>query len=90
MVASIGVVCPKQSKPELPAIDYVGNATVTVKFAIVGGKVTKMDVVKEVYVPNLDRKGRRAVLAAIEAAAGEYSCTGDHSEVSQEFSFKMN
>ena len=89
-VASIGNVCPKTVKPDLPAIDYVGTALITVKYTIVGGKVTKMDVVKESYVPTLDRKAKRAVLAAIEAAAGEYGCTGDHTEVTQEFSFKMN
>ena len=38
----------------------------------------------------LDAADDQAVLAAIESAAGEYGCTGDHTEVTQEFSFKMN
>jgi periplasmic protein TonB len=89
-VASIGSICTKQTKPDLPSIDYVGNAIVLVKYTIVGGKVTKIDVVKESYVPNIDRKAKRAVFAAIESAALEYSCTGDHVDVTQEFAFRLN
>jgi hypothetical protein len=66
------------------------NATILVRYTIQGGKVTKMDVVKESYVPNIDRKSKRAVIAAIEAAASEYGCTGDHTDLTQEFAFRIN
>jgi hypothetical protein len=61
-----------------------------VKYTIVGGKVTKTDLVKERYVPSMDRKGKRVVLATIEAAVAQYGCIGDHTEITQEFSFKLN
>jgi periplasmic protein TonB len=87
---SVGTVCTKVVKPELPSIDVPVNATINVSYTIQGGKITKMDVVKQTYTTNVDRKVKRALIAAIEAAVAEYVCSGDFTDVPQEFSFKIN
>jgi hypothetical protein len=86
----VGALCTKVPKPELPGVDVSVTATITASYTIQGGKVTKIDYVKQSFVPNVDRRVKRAILAAIEAAVAEYVCPGDHTDVPQEFSFKIN
>ncbi len=87
---TVGAICTKVVKPEVPGVDVTVSATINVSYTIQGGKITKMDVVKQTFVPNVDRKVKRAVIAAIEAAVAEYLCPGDFTDVPQEFSFKIN
>ena len=89
-VQSIAAICTKVVKPEQPAVDVAVNAVITVSYTIQGGKVTKVDVTKQTYSTNVDRKVKRAIIATIEAAASEYICPGDHTDVAQEFSFKIS
>jgi periplasmic protein TonB len=86
VVASVAGSCTKIVKPEAPA-DTV-NALIEVQFAVVDGKVTKIDVLKQSYTPNINPRARRAYISAIEAALSEYVCPGDHSAFKQEFAFK--
>ena len=87
---SVTAICTKVVKPEAPGIDVSVNAVITMSYTIQGGKVIKMDVVKQSYTPNVDRKVKRAIMASIEAAVAEYVCPGDFADVPQEFSFKIN
>ena len=74
-------------KPESPA-DSV-NATIAIKFAVVAGKVTKIDVVKQSFSPNnISARAKRTYITAIETALAGYECPGDHPEFNQEFSFR--
>ena len=83
---SVAGNCTKIVKPEAPA-DTV-NALIEVQFAVVNGKVTKMDVLKQSYTPNINPRAKRAYITAIEAALAEYVCPGDHAAFKQEFAFK--
>jgi protein TonB len=90
VVREVGAICTKTVKPELPGISESLVANITVSYTIQGGKITKMDVLKQSYVPNVDRRIKRALLAAIESAVAEYVCPGDFTDIPQEFSFKIN
>ena len=88
---SVTAICTKVVKPETPAINgLVVTAVITMSYTIQGGKVTKMDVVKQSYTPSVDRKVKRTIIASIEAAVAEYVCPGDFADVPQEFTFKIN
>lgn len=87
-VASIGTICTKTVRPEV-AVEVPNDVVFTVSYVIQGGKVTKVDVVR-VVPAGIDRRVRRGILNAIEAAAAEYVCPGDFSNILQEFSVKAS
>jgi protein TonB len=85
----VAALCSKLVPPEPPAVPAEGRATVLVSYTIQAGKVTKMDVVRYSFPGTNDRRVQRAIVGAIEAAAREYVCSGDHVGVQQEFVFNF-
>jgi periplasmic protein TonB len=83
----VAAICTKTVRPEAPAVAADGRATAVVSYTIQAGKVTKVDVIRYSFPGASDRKIQRAIIGAIEAAAAEYVCPGDHVGVQQEFNF---
>jgi protein TonB len=82
-------ICSKTVPPEPPAVAAEGRATVVVSYTIQAGKVTKIDVIRYAFPGATDRRIQRTLVSAIEAAAAQYVCNGDHVGVQQEFVFNF-
>ncbi len=93
---TIGVLCPKQVKPEVPGVDFTGTISLLAKITIKGGKVAGVEVPSETIKGTRDRKIQRAFANAVTASIMQYSCTtdtggaGDSIIATQEFSFTIN
>ena len=80
----MGLICPKQVKPEIPkkAIEDGAEGTVKVEVRVRGGKVVDVRIIS----------GPRAYHAAVRAALSRYECnsSGDAEVVTtQDFTFKL-
>lgn len=85
----VASICTKTVVPVLPAINADGKATISVVYTIQGGKVTKVDLARYSFPGVTDRRIQRSLVSAIEAAAAQYVCPGDHSNVAQDFVFDI-
>ncbi len=79
--------CTKMGKPDMPALNWSGQASYKATFTVKGGKVTEISLAT-LRGAN-DRKADRALKNAITAALTEsYECPGDLI-LEQEFVFNM-
>lgn len=82
-----GMVCTKMGKPELPSVNFSGEALYKVIATVKAGRVASMEVTS--LRSGVDRKAQRALIGAIETALKEtYECPGDH-VFEQEFQFRV-
>ena len=82
-----GMVCTKMGKPEVPSVNWSGEALYKVTATVKSGRVASIEV--QSLRPGVDRKAQRAIIAAIEEALREtYECPGDH-VFEQEFQFRI-
>jgi periplasmic protein TonB len=88
-VESVAGLCTNVQPPEAPSIEPV-TGLIVVSYTIDGGKVTKVDLVKQTYTSQIGARTKRLLLASIEAAAKQYTCTGDHVGITQDFPIKIN
>lgn len=82
-----GMVCTKMGKPEMPSVNWSGEALYKAIATVKAGRVTAVEITS--LRGGVDRKAQRALLQAIEATLRDtYECPGDH-VFEQEFQFKI-
>jgi periplasmic protein TonB len=82
-----GMVCTKMGRPELPSVNWSGDALYKVTATVKAGRVTAIEV--QSLRSGVDRKAQRALIASIEATLRDtYECPGDH-VFEQEFQFRI-
>jgi periplasmic protein TonB len=81
------MVCTKMSKPELPSVNWSGEALYKAVATVKAGRVTAVEITS--LRGGVDRKAQRALVQAIESTLRDtYECPGDH-VFEQEFQFKI-
>jgi protein TonB len=82
-----GMVCTKMGKPDMPSVNWSGEALYKAVATVKSGRVTAVEITS--LRGGVDRKAQRALVQAIEATLREtYECPGDH-VFEQEFQFKI-
>jgi periplasmic protein TonB len=82
-----GMVCTKMSKPELPSMNWSGEALYKAIATVKAGRVTSVEITS--LRGGVDRKAQRAMTQAItQTLQDTYECPGDH-VFEQEFQFKI-
>lgn len=82
-----GMVCTKMGKPEVPAVNWSGEALYKVLATVKSGRVVGVQVTP--LRGGVDRRAQRALIAAItETLSDTYECPGDH-VFEQEFAFRI-
>lgn len=82
-----GMVCTKMGKPEMPSVNWSGEALYKAVATVKSGRVTAVEITS--LRGGVDRKAQRALVQAIEATLRDtYECPGDH-VFEQEFQFKI-
>lgn len=82
-----GMVCTKMGKPDMPSVNWSGEALFKAVATVKAGRVTAVEITP--LRGGVDRKAQRALVQAIEATLREsYECPGDH-VFEQEFQFKI-
>lgn len=82
-----GMVCTKMGKPEMPSVNWSGEALYKAVATVKAGRVTAVEITS--LRGGVDRKAQRALTQAIEATLRDtYECPGDH-VFEQEFQFKI-
>ena len=87
LISTPGAVCSVMPKPELPAVNWSGEAVLQVVAAVRGGRVVSSDF--RVAQGALDGKTRRSLQRSVEAALAGYQCQGDAS-FQQDFAFRLD
>ncbi|MGM9480941.1 ABC transporter substrate-binding protein [Roseateles sp. NT4] len=81
------MVCTKMGKPEMPSVNWSGEALYKAIATVKAGRVTSVEITS--LKGGVDRKAQRALIQAIEATLRDtYECPGDH-QFEQEFQFKI-
>lgn len=82
-----GMVCTKMGKPEMPSVNWSGEALYKVVATVKAGRVSAIEVTS--LRSGVDRKAQRALIASIESTLRDtYECPGDH-VFEQEFQFRL-
>lgn len=83
-----GMVCTQMGRPELPALNWSGEAVLKIVATVRAGRVVASELVAARGA--LDARTRRQLLAAVDTALREsYVCPGDH-RFEQEFAFRVD
>lgn len=83
-----GMVCTKMGKPDLPAVNWAGDALFRVQATVRGGRVAATEFTMLSGV--MDPKTRRALQAAIANTLRDtYECPGEH-RFEQEFNIRID
>ena len=81
------MVCTKMGKPELPSVNWSGEALYKAIATVKAGRVTSVEITP--LRGGVDRKAQRAMTQAItQTLQDTYECPGDH-VFEQEFQFKI-
>lgn len=83
------VACTKMPAPDVPGVNWAGEATFIVKGTVKNGRVVGIEVTNSTMRGGTDRKAQRALIGAIESAMAEYVCTGNDIQIQQEFVFRI-
>ncbi|MEO3691461.1 hypothetical protein [Roseateles paludis] len=86
-VITAAMVCTKMSKPEVPSVNFSGEAAFKVVATVKAGKVSGFTFTN--LRAGVDRKVQRAFQSEIETALQAYVCPGDH-VFEQEFVFRID
>ena len=82
-----GMVCTKMGKPEMPSVNWSGEALYKAVATVKAGRVVAVEITS--LKGGVDRKAQRALTAAIQQTLQDtYECPGDH-VFEQEFQFKI-
>jgi len=80
------MVCTKMGKPEMPSLNWSGEALFKAVATVKAGRVTSVEISS--LKGGVDRRAQRAMQAAIKQTLEEtYECPGDH-VFEQEFQFR--
>lgn len=86
-IASAGAVCSVMPRPEVPVVNWSGEAVLQVVATVRGGRVVGTDL--RVAQGAVDGKTRRALQRAVESALAGYQCQGD-AMFQQDFAFRID
>ncbi|WP_458232874.1 hypothetical protein [Roseateles sp. P5_E8] len=86
-VQTPGAVCSVMPKPELPALNWSGEAVLQVMATVRGGRVVGSDF--RVAQGALDSKTKRSLQRSVESALAGYQCQGD-AMFQQDFAFRLD
>ena len=87
LVRTAGAVCSVMPKPELPALNWSGEAVLQVMATVRGGRVVGSDF--RVAQGALDSKTKRSLQRSVESALAGYQCQGD-AMFQQDFAFRLD
>lgn len=82
-----GAVCSVMPRPDLPAVQWSGEAMLHVLATVRGGRVVASEV--RVAQGAMDGKTRRALQRSVEDALAGYRCQGD-AVFQQDFAFRLD
>lgn len=82
-----GAVCSVMPRPEVPAVNWSGEAVLQVIATVRGGRVVGSDF--RVAQGALDGKTRRSLQRSVESALAGYECQGD-AMFQQDFAFRLD
>ncbi|MGQ3052307.1 MAG: hypothetical protein ACT6S0_11030 [Roseateles sp.] len=82
-----GAVCTVMPRPEVPAVNWSGEAVLQVLATVRGGRVVGSEVRMAQGAP--DGKTRRSLQRAVESALAGYQCQGD-AVFQQDFAFRLD
>ncbi len=86
-VVTPGMVCTKMGKPDLPSVNWAGDALFRVQATVHAGRVTATEFT--VLAGAMDPKTRRALQSAIANTLRDtYECPGEH-RFEQEFNVRI-
>lgn len=86
-VITAGMVCTKMGKPEMPSVNWSGEALYKAVATVKSGRVVAVEITS--LRGGVDRKAQRALTQAIQQTLQDtYECPGDH-VFEQEFQFKI-
>lgn len=86
-VQTPGAVCSVMPQPEMPALNWSGEAVLQVLAAVRGGRVVGTEF--RVTQGALDGKTKRALQRSAESALAGYQCQGD-ATFQQDFAFRVD
>ena len=86
-IRTAGAVCSVMPKPELPAVNWVGEAVLQVLATVRGGRVVGTDF--RVVQGALDGRTKRSLQRSVESALAGYQCQGD-AMFQQDFAFRLD
>lgn len=82
-----GAICSTMPRPEVPAVNWSGEAVLQVMATVRGGRVVGSEF--RVTQGALDGKTRRSLQRSVEAALAGYQCQGD-AMFQQDFAFRLD
>ncbi|XHS76971.1 energy transducer TonB [Burkholderiaceae bacterium UC74_6] len=86
--ATVSSTCSKWERPEMPSLNWSGEATFMATIAVRGNKIASIDVAT-VRGGGIDRKSERAIKNAItQTVQSTYVCSGENVVFQQEFAFR--
>lgn len=84
---SPGAVCSVMPRPEVPSVNWSGEAVLQAVATVRGGHVVSSEV--RVAQGAVDARTRRALQRSVEAALSAYQCQGD-AVFQQDFAFRLD
>ena len=85
-VVKAGDVCTHMASPEMPNVNFAGDAAFRVTASTQAGRVTGVQI--QTLSSGIDGRSLRAFKGAIERALSDYECPGNVS-FTQEFNFRL-
>ncbi len=86
-ITAPGAVCSVMPRPEVPTVNWSGDAVLQVVATVRGGRVVQTDF--RVTQGALDSKTRRSLQRSVDAALAGYQCQGD-AMFQQDFAFRID
>jgi periplasmic protein TonB len=86
-ISAPGAVCSVMPRPEVPVLNWTGEAVLQVIATVRGGRVVGTEV--RVAQGALDVKTRRSLQRSVESALAGYQCQGD-AVFQQDFAFRLD
>ena len=88
VVKSVGAVCTQTASPEMPSVNWTGEALFRVVADVQGGRVVAVQI--QTLSGAMDSRTRRAFSTAIEGTLkSRYVCPGEH-RFQQDFAFRVD
>lgn len=88
VVKSVGAVCTQTASPEMPSVNWSGEALFRVVADVQGGHVVAVQI--QTLAGAMDSRTRRAFSNAIEGTLkSRYVCPGEH-RFQQDFAFRVD
>ena len=86
-VQAPGAICSVMPRPDVPAVNWSGEAVLQVVATVRGGRVVGSEV--RVAQGAMDSKTRRSLQRSVESALAGYQCQGD-AMFQQDFAFRLD